>query len=196
MLETLANKMTLADGVLDGSIVPADKPTAKAPPADPTLHFAERAAEALGQSLVHCQEAILPGDATPVLLTVLRDPTRAAAVESLFHETDWRGNPPKLQILDESTWSALQQLAAAGLITFNTRATRHLTGEAPPPQNPPSPPNNSNASPTSKPSPPKNKKSPSSSSRADLADEAEPHQKAAEKALKEAERIEKGEFPS
>ncbi len=206
MLGTLASKMTLAEGVLDGtesffasaklkrgadanlvrlqqflSIAPADKPAEKkAPPADPVLHFAERAAEraaeapgqalgrapgqALGQALGHCQEAILPADATPVLLTVLRDPTRAAGVSLLFHETDWRGHMPRLQVLDESTWTALQQLAESGLITFNTRATRHLTGEAPPQPRPALTPNNSSASPSSAPSPRRKRKSRTSSS--------------------------------
>src|SRR5690606_20836316 len=109
MLETLALKSNLAQGVLDGSdeslsqtklkrgadanlarlkqflsIAPTGKPAETKPkPADPTFHFAERTAEVLGNQLLHCQEAILPGDATPVLLAVLRDPTRAAAVESL-----------------------------------------------------------------------------------------------------------------
>ena len=125
MLETLANKMTLAEGVLDGTekslseaklkrgrdanlarlqqILPSrpdGKPAPKAPPADPSLAFAERAAAALGPALLHCQEAMLPGQDTPVLLTVLRDPTRAAAVSALFHETDWRGAPPNLHVLD------------------------------------------------------------------------------------------------
>jgi hypothetical protein len=43
-------------------------------------------------ALLHCQKAMLPGQAEPVILTVLRDPARAAAVSALFHETDWQGN--------------------------------------------------------------------------------------------------------
>lgn len=118
------------------SIAPDGKPAEKSPPADPARAFAEKATAILGHSLVHCQEAMLPGETTPVLLTVLRDPSRAAAVSALFHDTDWRGNPPKLQVIDEATWTAIQQLAASGLLTLNTRATRHLTGDTPPPTKP------------------------------------------------------------
>ncbi len=104
MLSTLANKTQLSQGVLDGSdeslsqtklkrgadahlarlkqflnITPTGQPAErKAPPADPALRFAERAAAILGNSLIHSQEALLPGDATPVLITVLRDPARPA----------------------------------------------------------------------------------------------------------------------
>lgn len=217
MLETLALKSNLAQGVLDGSdeslsqtklkrgadanlarlkqflsIAPTGKPAETKPkPADPTLHFAERATESLGNSLLHCQEAILPGDATPVILTVLRDPTRAAAVESLHRDTAWHGNAPKLQVLDESTWSALQQLAATGLITFNTRATRHLTGEAPPaPPKPALTPEQLQRIADLKTFAAKKEKVAKLLIESDLAEEAEPHQKAAEKALKEAEGIE------
>jgi len=164
MLETLASKMTLAEGVLDGSAeslskaklkrgndanlarlkqflteasVPSTPPTPKPPPSDPALVFADRTACVLGQSLIHCQEAMLPGESSPVLLTVVRDVSRAAAVSALFHQTDWRGNAPKLQVLDEATWQSLQRLTEIGLITFNTRATRHLSGDQPPP--PPKP---------------------------------------------------------
>jgi SNF2 family DNA or RNA helicase len=120
MLGTLANKTHLSQGVLDGSdeslaqtklklarlqqflgTPPAGKPqTRTAPPADPAAHFAERAKAVLGDALAHCQEAMLPGDAAPVLLTVLRDPARKPAVEELHHEADWRGGTPRLHVLD------------------------------------------------------------------------------------------------
>jgi superfamily II DNA or RNA helicase len=222
MLETLANKMSLAEGVLDGteeslanaklkrgreanlarlqqflSISPTGKPADRKPtPADPTLAFAERADAALGRSLVHCQEAMLPGEATPVLLTVLRDPTRGAAVAKLFQDTDWRGDPPRLHVLDESTWHAIQQLAAAGLLTLNTRATRHLTGDAPPP--PPKPvltPEQLQRIADLKAFAAKKQKVARLLIDSDLAEEAEPHQKAADKALEEAEWIENGHLP-
>lgn len=225
MLETLTLKSNLAQGVLDGSdeslsqtklkrgadanlarlqqflsIAPTGKAAGKkAPPADPTLHFAERATESLGNSLVHCQEAILPGDATPVLLTVVRDPTRATAVESLHRDTDWHGSAPRLQVLDEATWSALQQLAQTGLITFNTRATRHLTGEAPPaPPKPALTPEQLQRIADLKAFAAKKEKVAKLLIESDLPEEAEPHQKAAEKALAEAEGIELGAvcFPS
>ena len=213
MLETLANKMTLAEGVLDGtekslseaklkrgreaniarlqqilSITPDGKTTPPAPPADPALAFAERATAALGHALLHCQEAILPGQNSPVLLTVLRDSTRAAAVSALFHETDWRGNPPQLHLLDESTWSALQHLAASGLITFNTRATRPLTGEVPTP--PALTPEQLQRIADLRTFAAKKQKVAQLLIAADLAEEAEPHHQAAEKALAEASAIE------
>ncbi len=213
MLETLANKMTLAEGVLDGtekslseaklkrgreaniarlqqilSIAPEGQPAPKSPPADPALAFSQRATQILGSILVHCQEAMLPGHAGPVLLTVLRDPTRAAAISALFHETDWRGNPPQLQVLDESTWAALQQLAATGLITFNTRATRHLTGVAP--QKPALTPEQLQRIADLRAFAAKKQKVAQLLIAADLAEEAEPHQQAAGKALAEADRIE------
>lgn len=215
MLETLANKMTLAEGVLDGtekslneaklrrgrdaniarlqqilSIAPDGQPAPKAPPADPALAFSERAAATLGPALLHCQEAMLPGQETPVLLTVLRDPARAAAVASLYQDTDWRGNAPNLHVLDEATWSSLQQLAAAGLITFNTRATRHLTGDAPPPQKPALTPEQLQRIADLKAFAAKKQKVAQLLIAADLPEEADPHQQAAEKALKEAETIE------
>jgi hypothetical protein len=218
MLETLANKMHLAEGVLDGTeeslanaklkrgrdanlarlqqflnIAPSNKlPETKLQPADPSLHFAARAQQTLGSTLIHCQEAILPGDATPVLLTVLRDPTRAAAISALFHETDWRGSMPKLQVIDESTWHAIQQLAATGLLTLNTRATRHLTGDSPPPQKPSLTPEQLQRIAGLKTFAAKKQKVAQLLIAADLAEEAEPHQKAAEKALAEAENIESG----
>lgn len=160
MLETLACKATLAEGVLDGTEealskaklkrgsdanlarlkqfiseapAPSATPSPKPPPSDPALAFATRAASVLGQSLIHCQEAMLPGESSPVVLTVIRDASRSAAVSALFHETEWRGSTPKLHILDETTWQSLQQLAGIGLIAFNTRATRHLSGEQPQP---------------------------------------------------------------
>ncbi len=213
MLETLANKMTLAEGVLDGtgkslseaklkrgrdaniarlqqilSITPDGIATPNSPPADPALAFSQRVSERLGNTLIHCQEAMLPGQETPVLLTVLRDPTRAAAVSDLFRETEWRGNAPKLQILDESTWIALQQLAASGLITFNTRATRHLTGGVP--TKPALTPEQLQRIADLRALAAKKQKVAQLLIAADLAEEAEPHQQAAEKALATAQAIE------
>lgn len=215
MLETLANKMTLAEGVLDGtekslsearlkrgrdanlarlqqilSIAPDGKPIEKSPPEDPALAFAGKVTTSLGRALLHCQEAMVPGQDSPVLLTVLRDPSRAAAVSALFHETDWRGNPPKLKILDEATWDAIQQLAAAGLITFNTRATRPLTGDVTPPQKPTLTPEQLQRITDLRTFAAKKQKVAGLLIASDLADEAEPHQKAAEKALARANAIE------
>jgi len=214
MLETLANKMTLAEGVLDGtekslkeaklkrgadanlarlkqmlSILPDGQPAPKAPPADPTLAFAERAAATLGNSLLHCQEALLPGESTPVLLAVLRHPDRAPALDTLHRETNWQGDTPKLQILDEATWSAIQHLAATGLLSLNTRATRHLLGTTPPPAKPALTPQQLQKIADLKTFAAKKQKVAQLLIAADLADEAEAHQQAADKALAEANAI-------
>lgn len=219
MLETLALKSNLAQGVLDGSDeslaqtklkrgadaniarlqqflnpTPSNKTLAPQTPADPAEHFATRAQDALGQTLIHCQEATLTGDTTAVLLTVLRDPTRAAAVSALFHETDWRGNAPKLQVIDESTWSAIHQLAATGLLTLNTRATRHLAGDEPPaPSKPALTPEQLQRIADLRAFAAKKQKVARLLIESDLPEEAEPHQKTADKALAEAEQIESGE---
>lgn len=216
MLETLALKSNLAHGVLDGSdeslektklkrgtdahlarlkqflgTIPEGKaPGTKAPPSDPVAHFAERAATALGKSLLHCQEAMLPGDASPVLITVLRDPTRKPAVNDLFQETRWRDNPPKLHVLDESTWASLQALAESGLITLNTRATRHLAGETPPPPKPALTEEQKQRIAELRAFAAKKQKVAEVLIESDLAEEAEPHQKAAQAALAEAKAIE------
>jgi hypothetical protein len=220
MLETLATKTTLAEGVLDGSAESLSKakfrkgrdtnlarlqqfiseapapttPAPKPPPGDPALAFANRAASALGHSLLHCQEAILPGENSPVLLTVLRDATRAAAVSSLFHETDWRGDTPKLHILDEATWSSLQKLSEIGLITFNTRATRHLSGDQPPP--PPKPaltPEQIQRISELRAFAAKKQKVAQLLTAEGLEDEAAPHHAAAQSALHQADFIESGD---
>lgn len=221
MLGTLANKANLAEGVLDGSEeslskaklkkgreanlarlnqlmseapVPSNTPTAKPRPTDPALAFADRAASVLGQSLVHCQEAMLPGQSSPVLLTVLRDSSRAAAVSALFHETEWRGDTPKLHVLDEATWSSLQKLAETGLISFNTRATRHLSGEAPPP--PPKPaltPEQIQRIADLRAFAAKKQKVAQFLIAEDMHEDAIPHQQAAQTALHEADFIESGD---
>jgi hypothetical protein len=215
MLGTLANKMNLSEGVLDGSdeslksaklksgteatlarlnqmlgTVSTGKPAPKSPPADPALAFAESATTTLGDALVHCQEALLPGDATPVLLAVVRHLDRAATLEDLHHQTEWRGSPPALRVIDESTWSAIQQLVESGLLTLNTRATRHLTGDAQPAQKPALTPEQLERIATLRAFAAKKQKVAQLLIESDLADEAEPHQQAAEKALAEAEGIE------
>jgi len=217
MLETLAIKSHLAEGVLDGSdasleqtrlkrgadahltrlkqflaITPdgaaaSAKPTS---PADPVLHFAQRATDTLGQSLIHCQEAMLPGAAAPVILTVLRDVSRAAAVSAIFYDTRWGDSPPKLHVLDEATWANLQQLAEAGLITLNTRATRHLGGDAlPAPPKPALTPEQIQRVADLRAFAAKKQKVAQLLIDADLADEAAPHLAAAEQAQKEADEI-------
>lgn len=216
MLETLAQKMTLAEGVLDGSeaslanaklkrgadanlarlqqflgIVPGQKPAEqKTPPSDPAISFAERVAETLGESLIHCQEAILPGETAPVVLTILRDPSRAAGVSALFRENDWRGSVPNLHVLDETTWTNLQKLAETGLITFNTRATRHLAGDSATQTKPALTPEQLQRIAELKVFAAKKHKVAKLLIAEGLADEAEPHQQAADNALQEAAKIE------
>ncbi len=218
MLETLAIKTTLAEGVLDGtpdslanaklkrgadshltrlhqilSPVPAGSrtTTTAAPSGDPVLDFADRLKQTLGNSLLHAQEALLPDHATPVLLTVLRDPARAAAVSALFHETDWRGNAPQLQVLDQSTWTAIQALAQTGLITLNTRATRPLTGDALPGLSKPAlTPEQLQRITDLRTFAAKKQKVAQLLTESDLTEEAEPHRKAAATAMAQALAIE------
>ena len=59
-------------------------------------------------------------------MVVLRDSAERPRIEELFGETEWRGDKPTLQVLDTSTWHALENLAAAGMISIHTRATRPL----------------------------------------------------------------------
>jgi len=152
MLGSLANKMELAQGVLDGvgdltkiklkgggqaflkrleqimADVPTDGPQPPTRPADPATAFASLLKERLGGRLAHCDETWLPGSDQPVLLTVLSESAipHRAAIEETFRSIPWTGTPPTLQILDTVAWEALQQLAAAGLITIHSRATRPL----------------------------------------------------------------------
>jgi hypothetical protein len=61
-------------------------------------------------------------------MTVLQDSATAdrPRIDELFSEIPWRGDKPTLQVLDAATWQALENLAAAGMITIHTRATRPL----------------------------------------------------------------------
>jgi hypothetical protein len=150
MLATLSQKMDLALGVLDGTgdlrnvqlksgrqaflkrlsqimaAVPTEGAAAKAPPSDPAAHFASRAKAALANRLIQCEETWIPGSTIPVVMAVLREPADRTLVETLFSETPWRGENPVLQILDATTWQALENLAEAGMISIHTRATRPL----------------------------------------------------------------------
>jgi hypothetical protein len=150
MLASLSQKMELAQGVLDGTgdlasikfrsgaqaflkrlaqvmlPVPTAETSVKVPPADPAAHFASRAKAVLGSRLARCDETWVPGSPTPILMVVLQDTAERSLVEELFGETEWRGDRPTLQVLDASTWQALENLAAAGMISIHTRATRPL----------------------------------------------------------------------
>ncbi|MFP4204387.1 MAG: DEAD/DEAH box helicase [Opitutales bacterium] len=152
MLASLAMKRELADGVLDGvgelesiklksgrqvflkrleqvmSAGSAARSAAPAPPSDPSAHFAEQAKARLGARLIHCEESWLPGADTPILLAVLRNAagTERGQLEQLFRDIPWREGQPTLQVLDEATWQALQNLSATGMIHIQTRAARPL----------------------------------------------------------------------
>lgn len=152
MLGSLAAKTGLSEGVLDGAdleniklktgrdsllkrleqiLTPAREAASSQPPrvSDPAAHFANRARESLGPRLLHCEETWIHGHDTPLLLAVLEknDPAAAEKIQNLARENPWTGNtPPNLQILDATTWDALKNLAAAGMITIQSRATRPL----------------------------------------------------------------------
>ncbi|MDA0349823.1 MAG: DEAD/DEAH box helicase [Verrucomicrobia bacterium] len=155
MLASLAQKMELADGVLDGygnlntmtlksgrqvflkrleqvmSKVPVGQPVPPAPPSDPAAHFAARAKTSLGPRLSYCEETWIPGSETPVLIAILHNATGSEKpqLEELFQATPWSNSAPVLQVLDAATWEALQSLSAAGMISIHTRASRPLLPE-------------------------------------------------------------------
>lgn len=161
MLASLEQKRELADGVLDGSgdldkmtlksgrqvflkrleqamaSIPRGSAAPAAPPSDPAAHFAALARQHLGNRLADCRESWLPDSDTPVLMAVLRNASGAESprLRKLFEEIPWRGDPPVLQVIDSSTWDALQSLAAAGMISIHSRANRALLpGEGKPVQ--------------------------------------------------------------
>ncbi|HEY5706815.1 MAG TPA: DEAD/DEAH box helicase [Terrimicrobiaceae bacterium] len=154
MLGSLANKIELAQGVLDGigdlrgiklkrgrqellkrlEQVMANVESVRSGGServvvsDPAAAFARRARERLGDRLAHCDEMCLPGSDVPVLLAVIRGPLdgQRPLIEETFRDTAWRGDKPALHILDTAAWDALQRLASAGMITIHVRATRPL----------------------------------------------------------------------
>ena len=159
MLSTLASKTYLAEGVLDGNDnlskvelkrgrdatlarlkqmlldVQEVKHGSRPIPCNPAEAFAIRAAESLGTALIHCNETFLPCSGSPILLAVIADTARdrRPALEALHRDIEWKGDTLPLHILDASTWEAVQSLAAAGVITVNTRASRSLTATSQPP---------------------------------------------------------------
>lgn len=155
MLDTLAMKSLLSDGVLDGTedglqnarmkrgadshlaklrqiileVPAAATPVAKAPqPVDPALHFAQQAKGRLGNQLVDCHESYVVGNPTPVLVAVVANSAlnQLPIMEQLFAENPWQHQKPTLQVVDAATWEAIQKLRDAGFLTLNTRATRPL----------------------------------------------------------------------
>ncbi|MEY4489605.1 MAG: hypothetical protein RIQ79_2113, partial [Verrucomicrobiota bacterium] len=116
------------------------------PASDPAAAFAATVRARLAERLVRCDEVWLPADTVaerrsrfdpaspapepdiPTLLCVVK--TAAAETRpilaSLLADTPWRGDRPVLQVIDETTWTAIEHLAAAGLLTLSPRATRSL----------------------------------------------------------------------
>ncbi len=220
MLGSLADKMDLAAGVLDGVGELRDlklkrgrqdllkrldqilaqveqTPAPSSPPSDPAAAFAQTIRERLGNSVAHCDETWLPGSDTPTLLTVLREesPVRRTAIEDAFRSTPWTGGKPALQILDTATWNALHQLAAAGMITIHSRATRPLLPAdgrtIPPPLTPEELARVAELRALAK----RKRRAAEALIAAELPDEAAPHLRAAENAEAEALAIEGHEKP-
>jgi hypothetical protein len=173
MLETLANKQALSDGVLDlkGNLheiklrtgrqaflarleqlvvakpaLPAgaaradsQSPVAnrQAPlPADRPLGFARQARERINGALLHCEERFPSTGAHSVLYVVVdRDAAQWRERLNDLHG-DFFGpgvsdplSPIQLEVVDRATHDALERMAAAGLISLTTRASRSLFPE-------------------------------------------------------------------
>ncbi len=156
MLATLADKRGLADGVLDRigdfsaiklrsgrtallarleqvmltgvTPAPSPKPT---PPADPAAEFARAAAAMAGDRLVGCEERYpATPDGAPVLVALVdRDAELWRPRLEAAHVETWKHAPvdaPRLLVLDRATQTALDAMAAAGLVTVTTAAIRAL----------------------------------------------------------------------
>ncbi len=108
-------------------------------PVDRAAFFAARASELLGPRLVACEERYPEQGAHSVLLVVV---DRDAAVwkeklREVHEELLGRGKadplaPIQLQVIDRTTFAALQHLSEAGLIQTTIRAIRHLYPRAGP----------------------------------------------------------------
>ena len=157
MLGTLADKMALAQGVLDDgaldtmdlrggrdsffkrleqmlapdSIGHGTPPKSTPVPKDPSEALAQAAALALGPLLWKCEERpAAPGKPPVCLMIVERD--AAAARERLRQVINDAGERRTVEVMDRAAYESLQRLAAAGLITFTTAGTRALYPEAEP----------------------------------------------------------------
>jgi hypothetical protein len=151
MLDTLANKSRLAEGVLDeGKLDTMDlrgsrdslfkrleqilapqnighgTPVTSPPvPADPSLAIAQSAASILGPLLHRCEERPAgPGQPPVCLVVVERD--AAASRERLRPVIDEAGERRVIEVLDRHAFDTLQRLTAAGLIAFTAAGTREL----------------------------------------------------------------------
>jgi hypothetical protein len=165
MLETLANKQALSDGVLDlkGNLTEIKlrtgrqaflarleqlvvvRPATPTPnvdlksslPADRSLSFALKARERINGALFRCEERY-PGTGAHSVLYVVVERDAAQWRERLaeLHGELFGPNksdplaPIQLEVVDRATHEALERLAASGLISITTRASRVLFPEA------------------------------------------------------------------
>ncbi len=129
---------------------PAAAPSPQ-PASDPAAAFAATVRARLANRLVRCDEVWLPAPPAdskgpapapevPTLLCVVKTAAAEARpiLAALLAETPWRGERPALQVIDETTWTAIEHLAAAGLLQLTPRATRPLLDADP--ATPPAPP--------------------------------------------------------
>ena len=173
ILNSLAWKQDLADGVLDGrgdlttlklrsgrhallqrihqvlELAPAANPKSEisnpksaSPAADPALAFAVAARARFGPRLISCDETHsaplpkrgpgfvpMPKPASDTVLLAVVTGSAADArphLEALLAATAWNGPRPTLQVIDQPSWAALEQLRAAGLLTLSPRPHRQL----------------------------------------------------------------------
>ena len=162
MLATLDSKTRLSEGVLDdgkldtmdlrgsrdsffkrleqilapadfGSSTPVTRPRQ---PADASEALASGAAEALGPLLWRCEERPAgPGQRPVCLIVVERD--SVAARERLRQVVEDAADRRTIEIMDRAAYESLQRLAAAGMISFTSDATRELFPNAGLPGPPP-----------------------------------------------------------
>ena len=161
MLETLATKQWLSDGVLDlrGNIDsislkgggqsflnrlqvilstgPETKtPTPPPPPADAPQAFAQECRRLLGQHLVACEERFAAEESGSTLTVIVdRDAAswlpRLEEVRQKLFSNLAQDEPTRLVVMDRSTVEILESLQAAGLIQRSERASRPLDGITP-----------------------------------------------------------------
>jgi len=155
MLDTLANKQALSDGVLDRlgdikaiklksgkqaflarleQLVPAD--SSVSPPlfsSDRPMAFAKAARERINGALLHCEERYPAEGAHSVLYVVVEGNAAQwrSHLESLHHEYFGAGHgdplaPVHLQVVEQATHDALSRLAESGLLSLTQRGSRTL----------------------------------------------------------------------
>ncbi len=160
MLETLAMKQGLSDGVLDlrgsmdrislkgggqsflnrlqviltpGPEKPAVKPLA---PPDRAQALAAQCLRLLGQHLISCDERFAADmHGSTIAIVVDRDAEawkpRLEQLHQQMFKNEGPEEPTRLLVMDRATLTALESLQAAGLITRSERASRPLDGSTP-----------------------------------------------------------------